>query len=67
MDQKALARCLLKSKIKPIMFGGHQEDSLRPGTENVAGIVGFGSAIELLCEADYKNEILKVGELRLFY
>ena len=33
----------------------------------MAGIVGFGSAIELLCEADYKNEILKVGELRLFY
>ncbi len=54
-------------KIKPIMFGGHQEDSLRPGTENVAGIVGFGSAIELLCEADYKNEILKVGELRDYF
>ncbi len=31
--------------IEPIMFGGHQEQSLRPGTENVAGIVGFGEAI----------------------
>ncbi len=36
------------TKILPIMFGGHQERSLRPGTENVPGIVGFGRAAELM-------------------
>ncbi|MCW5942293.1 MAG: cysteine desulfurase [Fimbriimonadaceae bacterium] len=33
------------TKIKPIMVGGGQERELRSGTENVAGIVGFGRAV----------------------
>ena len=33
--------------VSPLMFGGHQERSLRPGTENVAAIAGFGKACEL--------------------
>ncbi len=32
-------------EIEPILFGGSQERELRPGTENVAGITGFGAAI----------------------
>ena len=33
--------------LQPLVFGGSQEDSLRPGTENVPGIVGFGVALDV--------------------
>jgi cysteine desulfurase len=33
--------------VEPILAGGHQERGRRPGTENVAGIVGFGVAAGL--------------------
>jgi cysteine desulfurase len=32
--------------LKAILYGGGQERSLRSGTENVAGIAGFGAAVE---------------------
>ncbi len=34
-------------KIPPLIYGGHQEQGLRAGTENVAYIVGLGRACEL--------------------
>jgi cysteine desulfurase len=33
--------------IQPLMFGGHQQDGLRPGTECVALAVGMATALEL--------------------
>jgi cysteine desulfurase len=35
-------------KLQPLQFGGSQERSLRPGTEHVAGIVGFSKALEIV-------------------
>lgn len=46
--------------------GGHQERNKRAGTENVAGIVGIGKAIELAYEnLDEYNK--KIKELRDYY
>ena len=49
-----------------IIDGGHQERDKRSGTENVAGIVGIGKAIEI---ADRNLEInnKKLKELREYY
>ncbi len=36
-----------KLTLKPLLLGGGQEQNYRSGTENVAGIVGFGKAAEI--------------------
>ncbi len=41
-------------RVEPLAFGGPQEQSLRPGTENVPGIVGLGTAVRLTRE--HKSE-----------
>jgi cysteine desulfurase len=38
------------ASLEPVLFGGGQEQGLRSGTENVAGIVGFGEAARLARE-----------------
>lgn len=35
-------------RLKPILFGGHQERELRPGTESVPLIAAFGAAVDAL-------------------
>lgn len=37
-----------KVKIKPILFGGGQQNGMRSGTENVPGIAGMAKAIEII-------------------
>jgi cysteine desulfurase len=37
-------------EIEPLLFGGGQEKGVRSGTENVAGIAGFGAAARLAFE-----------------
>ena len=46
--------------------GGHQERNKRAGTENVAGIVGLGKAIELAYE-NLEEHNKKIKELRDYY
>lgn len=49
----------------PIFFGGHQEQGLRSGTENVAGIVGIGGALKMLNQkSKIKTQNLKIKKLR---
>ena len=35
-----------KSRLKPIIHGGKQEQSIRPGTENILGILSMAAALE---------------------
>lgn len=48
------------------IHGGHQEKNKRAGTENVAGIVGIGKAIELAYE-NIEEHNKKIKELRDYY
>ena len=51
------------TKISRLIDGGGQERSKRAGTENVAGIIGLGEAIELITK-DIKGHTKKLRELR---
>ncbi len=49
-----------KTKIAPLIIGGHQEAGMRAGTENVAGIVGLGKACEIArAHIDEENTTVK--------
>ena len=53
-------------KFRKLIAGGHQEKDKRAGTENVAGIVGMGKAIEIATNNIEKhNEIIQ--RLRDYY
>lgn len=49
--------------LHPLLHGGGQERGLRPGTEDVAGAVGFALAAEL-AEAERETVTARVGRLR---
>lgn len=50
-------------RVENLIHGGAQERNKRAGTENLAGIVGLGKAIEL-ATADIPGKIAKVSKLR---
>lgn len=52
--------------VNSISYGGGQEKSIRPGTENTPGIVGFGMACELVYKG-FNDENNKLTELRNLY
>ncbi len=46
---------LLHKRLKPMIFGGGQEGSIRSGTENSLGIIGMGEAAEERAETVLKD------------
>lgn len=58
------ALCIRKGvSLRPIMFGGHDDRDPRPGTTNVAGVVGIGAAAQLAAER-LEGESVRLGALR---
>lgn len=51
-----------KVVLRPLILGGGQENGLRSGTENVAGIVGFAKALEI-AQFSRENEAHRQQEL----
>ena len=49
--------------VRQFLFGGHHQRGARPGTENVAGIVGFGKAAELAA-ASLAHDAARISALR---
>ncbi len=49
--------------LTPLLLGGGQEQGVRPGTLNVAGIVGLGKACEV-CQQVLAEEAARVSHLR---
>ena len=53
-------------KLRPILFGGGQQQGLRSGTENVPGIAGIGLAAKMLSETK-REDIERLYELKEFF
>ncbi len=55
-----------KVKIKPIMYGGGQQDGMRSGTENVPGYAGMAKAAQMLYE-NLEEETDYLYDLRQYF
>ena len=50
-------------KVAPVAFGGGQENGLRSGTENLAGIVGMAAAAEIVSH-ELPDEAVRMAAMR---
>ncbi len=50
-------------EVEPLLFGGHQQEGLRPGTESVALAVGMKTALELW-HKEHQQHARRLTELR---
>ncbi len=53
-------------KIAPLFYGGSHEKKRRPGTENVAGIVGLAKALEI-AEKQRESDFTRLSELADYF
>jgi cysteine desulfurase len=53
-------------QIKPLFIGGKQENKIRPGTQNVPGIIGFAKALEIAND-ERENVTAHMKELQTYF
>lgn len=51
------------TRLRQLLYGGHHQRGVRPGTENVAGIVGLGKAAEI-ARSSQANDANRLSALR---
>ncbi len=57
---------LFEKKVLPILYGGGQEDGMRPGTENIPGIAGFAKAMGI-AGLERVKETVRLMKLRDYF
>ena len=62
---KGIGALFIKSgtRLRQFLYGGHHQRGFRPGTENVAGIVGLGKAAEL-ARLSLEKDAARISRLR---
>jgi cysteine desulfurase len=62
---KGIGALFIKSgtHLRQFLYGGHHQRGFRPGTENVAGIVGFGKAAEI-AKVSLEQDVARISHLR---
>lgn len=55
-----------KTKIKPLILGGGQQNGMRSGTDNVPGVAGLGKAVSLIYNEHFDEKIDRLYELKEF-
>jgi cysteine desulfurase len=62
---KGVGALFIKSgtHLRQLLYGGHHQRGFRPGTENVAGIVGLGKAAEL-ARLSLEKDAVRISRLR---
>jgi cysteine desulfurase len=62
---KGIGALFVKSgtRLRQLLYGGHHQRGFRPGTENVAGIVGLGKAAELV-RMSLEKDATRIAHLR---
>lgn len=64
--QSGLLYVSSKVRLKPQILGGGQQRGLRSGTENIPGIIGFATALDMAANSRHK-EVVRLADLQKYF